>query len=108
PPGGPPTPHPPSGIPANGDMARFTRHEITWTNRLTPLAGLDAALGVDMQAEHGVDDGFLQFGPAKVPPHSALARTLWAGFAEARYQLTPAFGLSASGRYDDTGATHRF
>src|SRR5471032_2072894 len=93
----------PSGIPANGDDARFTRHQVTWTNRLTLLPGLDTALGVDMQAEHGVDDGFLQFGPAKLPTHFNLDRTLWAGFAEARYQLTPGFSLSGSGRYDDTG-----
>jgi vitamin B12 transporter len=96
----------PSGIPANGDNARFTRQEVTWTNRLTPLAGLDAALGVDMQNDHGVDDGFLQFGPARIPTHFALNRTLWAGFAQARYQLTSQFSLSGSARYDDTGATH--
>jgi vitamin B12 transporter len=98
----------PSGIPANGDNARFTRHEVTWTNRLTPLPGLDAAVGVDMQADHGVDDGFLQFGPARRPTHFALDRILWAGFAEARYQFAPQLSLSASGRYDDTGATRHF
>ena len=107
-PGVAPSAQTPSGIPANGDKARFTRHEITWTNRITPLPGLDAALGVDMQAEHGVDDGFLQFGPARLPTHFALNRTLWAGFAQARYHVTPDFSLSASGRYDDTGATHHF
>jgi vitamin B12 transporter len=107
-PGVAPSAQTPSGIPANGDNARFTRHEVTWTNRLTPLPGLDAALGVDMQAEHGVDDGFLQFGPAKLPTHFALNRTLWAGFAEARYQVMPGFSLSGSGRYDDTGGTHHF
>lgn len=98
----------PSGIPANGDNARFTRHQITWTNRLTLLPELEAALGVDMQAEHGVDDGFLAFGPARLPTHFAVNRTLWAGFAQARYQVTPAFSLSGSGRYDDTGAMHHF
>ena len=92
-PGVAPSAQTPSGIPANGDNARFTRHEVTWTNRLTPLPGLDAALGVDMQAEHGVDDGFLQFGP-RLPTHFALDRTLWAGFAEARYRITPDFSLS--------------
>jgi vitamin B12 transporter len=107
-PGVAPSAQTPTGIPANGDNARLTRHEVTWTNRLTPLPGLDAALGVDMQAEHGVDDGFLQFGPAKVPTHFALNRTLWAGFAQARYQVTPQFTLSGSGRYDDTGATNHF
>ena len=85
-----PAPRHPAGIPANGDKARFTRHEITFTNRLTPLAGLDAAIGMDVQAEHGVDDGYLQFGPAKLPTHFALDRTIWAGFAEARYQVMPA------------------
>jgi outer membrane cobalamin receptor len=98
----------PAGIPANGDNARFTRQEVTWTNRLTPLLGLEAALGVDMQAEHGVDDGYLMFGPAKVPNHFSLNRTLWAGFGEARYQVTPAFSLSGSARYDDTGDTNHF
>jgi len=107
-PGVAPSAQTPSGIPANGDNARFTRHQVTWTNRLQPLPGLDAALGADMQAEHGVDDGYLMFGPAKVPTHFAVNRTLWAGFAQARYQVTPAFTLSGSARYDDTGDTHHF
>ena len=107
-PGVAPSPQTPSGIPANGDKARFSRHEVTWTNRLTPLPGLEAAIGVDMQKDHGTDTGFLQFGPAKLPTSFALDRTLWAGFAEARYQATQALSLSASGRYDDTGATHHF
>jgi len=107
-PGVAPSAQTPSGIPANGDNARFTRHQVTWTNRLAPLPGLEAAVGVDMQAEHGVDDGYLQFGPAKLPTHFALNRTLWAGFAPARYQVTPSLGLSGSARYDDTGNTHHF
>jgi vitamin B12 transporter len=107
-PGVAPSAQTPSGIPANGDNARFTRQQATWTNRFAPVAGLDAALGVDMQAEHGVDDGFLLFGPSRIPTHFALNRTLWAGFAEARYQVTPSFTLSGSGRYDDTGGTHHF
>ena len=107
-PGVAPSAQTPSGIPANGDNARFTRQQATWTNRLQPLPGLDAALGVDMQAEHGVDDGYLMFGPAKVPTHFAVNRTLWAGFAQARYQVTPAFTLSGSARYDDTGDTDHF
>jgi vitamin B12 transporter len=94
----------PGGIPANGDQARFTRHEVTFTNRLAPIAGLDAAIGMDVQAEHGVDDGYLQFGPAKLPTHFALDRTIWAGFAEARYQVTPLFALSGSTRYDATSS----
>ena len=102
-PGVAPSPQTPGGIPANGDKARFMRQEVTFTNRLTPLPGLDAALGMDVQSEHGVDDGYLQFGPAKLPTHFALNRTIWAGFAEARYQLTPAFSLSGSTRYDATG-----
>ncbi len=97
----------PSGIPANGDDARFTRNEVTFTNRLTPFAGLDAAIGMDMQAEHGVDDGYLKFGPAKLPTHFALDRTLWSGFAEARYQIAD-LTLSASGRYDSIGPTDHF
>ena len=107
-PGVAPSVQTPSGIPANGDKARFSRHEVTWTNRLTVVPGLEAALGVDMQAEHGVDDGYLLFGPAKLPTHFAENRTLWAGFAQARYSITPAFSLSASGRYDDTGGAHHF
>ena len=107
-PGVAPSAQTPTGIPANGDKARFSRHEVTWTNRLTPLPGLEAALGVDMQADHGTDTGFLQFGPAKLPTSFRLDRTLWAGFAEARYQIMPQLSLSASGRYDDTGATHHF
>ena len=78
-PGVAPSAQTPTGIPANGDKARFTRHEVTWTNRLTPLPGLDAAMGVDMQAEHGVDDGYLQFGPAKLPTHFALGPHLVGG-----------------------------
>jgi outer membrane receptor protein involved in Fe transport len=107
-PGVAPSAQTPSGIPANDDNARFARHEVTWTNRLTPLPGLDAAVGVDTQAEHGVDDGYLKFGPARVPSHFALNRTLWAGFGEARYHLTPALALSGSARYDDTGDTNHF
>ena len=104
-PGVAPSAQTPTGIPANGDKARFTRHEATFTNRLTPLPGLDAAIGMDVQAEHGVDDGYLQFGPAKLPTHFALNRTIWAGFAEARYQVTPSLSLSGSTRYDATSGT---
>src|SRR6185312_13852677 len=104
-PGVAPSAQTPTGIPANGDEARFPRHEVTFTNRLTPLPGLEAAIGMDVQAEHGVDDGYLQFGPAKLPTHFALNRTIWAGFAEARYQLTPALSLSGSTRYDATSGT---
>lgn len=97
----------PAGIPANGDDARFARNEVTFTNRLTPFAGLDAAIGMDMQAEHGVDDGYLKFGPAKIPEHFALDRTLWSGFAEARYQIAD-LTLSGSGRYDSVGSVDHF
>jgi len=107
-PGVAPSAQTPFGIPANGDKARFTRQQVTWTNRFAPMPGLDAAVGVDMQAEHGVDDGYLMFGPAKVPTHFAENRTLWAGFAQARYQVTPALALSGSARYDDSGDTHHF
>jgi vitamin B12 transporter len=61
-----------------------------------------------MQAEHGMDDGYLQLGPAKLPTYYALDRTIWAGFAEARYQLGPQFSLSASGRYDWTSNNEHF
>lgn len=107
-PGVAPSAQTPSGIPANGDNARFTRQTVTWTNHLAPLPGLEAAVGVDMQAEHGVDDGYLMFGPARIPTHFKVNRTLWAGFAEARYHVTPAFSLSGSARYDDTGDTNHF
>jgi vitamin B12 transporter len=101
-PGVAPSTQTPAGIPANGDIARFTRQEVTWTNRLTPLPGLDGAIGLDVQAEHGVDDGYLKFGPFPLPTHFALDRTIWAGFAQARYQVLPQFSLSASGRYDSS------
>ncbi len=107
-PGVAPSAQTPAGIPANGDDARFTRQEVTWTNRLTPLAGLDAAIGMDVQAEHGVDDGFLTFGPFPLPTHFALNRTLWSGFAEARYRVMPDFSLSASGRYDASDHNSHF
>jgi outer membrane cobalamin receptor len=106
-PGVAPSQQTPSGIPANGDDARFSRNEVTFTNRLTPVAGLDAAIGMDMQAEHGVDDGYLQFGPAKRPTHFALDRTLWSGFAEARYTIAD-LTVSGSGRYDSVGSTDHF
>ena len=96
----------PSGIPANGDTARFTRHAITWTNRLD-LGAVQAAIGADLQAEHGVDDGYLFFG-ANIPTHFALDRTLWAGFAEARWQVVRGFAVSASGRYDSAGGSDHF
>jgi vitamin B12 transporter len=98
----------PAGIPANGDNARFSRHEVTFTNQLTPFDGLEAAVGMDMQAEHGVDDGYLQFGPAKLPTHYALDRTILGGFAETRYKLGPQFSLTASGRYDSTSNNDHF
>jgi outer membrane cobalamin receptor len=105
-PGVAPSAQTPAGIPANGDDARFTRHEVTWTNRLTPVAGLDAAVGMDMQNEHGVDDGYLVYG-ARIPEHYALDRTLWSGFAEARYTIAD-LSLSGSGRYDSVGGTDHF
>src|SRR4051812_3321631 len=105
-PGVAPSAQTPTGIPANGDKARFTRHQVTFTNRLAPLAGLDAAIGLDMQAEHGTDDGYLQFGPAKLPTHFILNRTIWAGFGEARYAVTPDLSLSGSVRYDGADGGH--
>jgi vitamin B12 transporter len=101
-PGVAPSTQTPTGIPANGDRARFGRNEVTWTNRLD-LGAVQAAAGVDMQAEHGVDDGYLNFG-FNLPTRFALSRTLWAGFAEARWQIAPAFSLAASGRYDSVGS----
>jgi outer membrane cobalamin receptor len=106
-PGVAPSTQTPAGIPPNGDDARFTRNEVTWTNRLTPFAGLDAAIGMDMQAEHGVDDGYLKFGPANIPEHFALDRTLWSGFAEARYSIAD-LTVSGSGRYDSVGSVDHF
>jgi outer membrane cobalamin receptor len=107
-PGVAPSTQTPFGIPANGDDARFTRQEVTWTNRVAPLQGLDAALGVDVQTEHGTDDGYLKFGPANQPTHFALDRTTWAGFAEARYRIDPQLSLSASGRYDSSNENDHF
>ena len=34
-PGVAPSTQTPTGIPANGDKARFNRHQVTWTNRLS-------------------------------------------------------------------------
>ncbi len=107
-PGVAPSAQTPSGIPANGDKARFTRQEVTWTHRLALLDGLDAAIGMDVQTEHGVDDGFLKFGKFPLPTHFALDRTLWSGFAEARYQILPEFALAASGRYDSSDHEDHF
>jgi vitamin B12 transporter len=105
-PGVAPSPQTPSGIPANGDKARFNRHQVTWTNRLS-LGAVDAAVGIDMQAEHGADDGYLNFG-FRLPTHFALNRTLWAGFGEACWRVDEKFSLSASGRYDDAGGKTHF
>ena len=105
-PGVAPSVQTPSGIPANGDKARFGRHQVTWTNRLS-LGAVDAAIGMDMQAEHGVDDGYLNFG-FRIPTHFALNRTLWAGFGEARWRVDDRFSLSASGRYDSAGNQTHF
>lgn len=107
-PGVAPSAQTPSGIPANGDDDRFTRQEFTVTNRLTPIAGLQAAMGMDMQAEHGVDDGYLAYGPVKLPTSYALDRTQWSGFAEARYKINDALSLSGSGRYDTIGPVDHF
>jgi outer membrane cobalamin receptor len=60
---------------------------------------------MDTQAEHGVDNGYLDIGPVKVPTYYALDRTMWSGFIEARYNITQAFSLSGSGRYDSVGST---
>ncbi len=104
-PGVAPSAQTPTGIPANGDKARFNRHQATWTNHLS-FGAVDVAVGIDMQAEHGVDDGYLNFG-FRIPTHFALNRTLWAGFGEVRWRVDEKFSLSASGRYDDAaGETH--
>jgi len=104
-PGVAPSAQTPAGIPANGDRARFSRHQVTWTNHVA-AGPVEAAFGIDMQAEHGVDDGYLNFG-FRIPTHFALNRTLWAGFGEARWHVTDQVSVSASGRYDDAqGVTH--
>jgi vitamin B12 transporter len=105
-PGVAPSAQTPTGIPANGDKARFTRQQVTFTNRFTPFLGLDAAIGMDMQAEHGTDNGYLQFGPARIPASFTRNRTIWAGFAEARYAVTPELSLSGSLRYDGADGGH--
>jgi outer membrane receptor protein involved in Fe transport len=43
-----------------------------------------------------------------IPTHFALDRTLWAGFAEARWQVMKGVALSASGRYDTVGSRDHF
>lgn len=106
-PGVAPSAQTPFGIPANTDRARFTRHQLTWTNRFAPIANLDVAAGMDLQIEHGVDDGTLNFG-FPLPTHFALNRTLWSAFAEARYKVDDRFSLSASGRYDNNDGSEHF
>ncbi len=105
-PGVAPSAQTPTGIPANGDKARFSRHQVTWTNHLS-FGNVEAAIGMDMQAEHGVDDGYLNFG-FRIPTHFALNRTLWAGFGEARWRVDENFSVSASGRYDSAGNETHF
>jgi vitamin B12 transporter len=105
-PGVAPSTQTPTGIPSSTDRARFDRHQVTWTNHLS-FGAVEAAIGLDMQAEHGVDDGSLNFG-VNIPTHFALNRTLWAGFGEARWRLDQAFSLSASGRYDSAGSQTHF
>jgi len=106
-PGVAPSMQTPFGIPANTDDARFTRNQLTWTNRFTPAEGLDVAAGMDLQLEHGVDDGTLDFG-FPLPTHFALDRTLWSAFAEARYRINEQLSLSASGRYDNNDGDGHF
>jgi len=106
-PGVAPSVQTPFGIPANTDDARFTRNQLTWTNRFTPAEGLDVAAGMDLQLEHGVDDGTLDFG-FPLPTHFALDRTLWSAFAEARYRINEQLSLSASGRYDNNDGDGHF
>ena len=106
-PGVAPSAQTPFGIPANTDNARFTRNQLTWTNRFTPADGLDVAAGMDLQIEHGTDDGTLDFG-FPLPTHFALDRTLWSAFAEARYLLDERLSLSASGRYDNNDGGEHF
>ncbi len=106
-PGVAPSAQTPFGIPANTDNARFTRNQLTWTNRFTPADGLDVAAGMDLQIEHGTDDGTLDFG-FPLPTHFTLDRTLWSAFAEARYRLDERLSLSASGRYDNNDGGEHF
>jgi outer membrane cobalamin receptor len=106
-PGVAPSTQTPFGIPANTDDARFTRNQLTWTNRFSPAEGLDVAAGMDLQIEHGADDGTLDFG-FPLPTHFALDRTLWSAFAEARYRIDEQLSLSASGRYDNNDGDGHF
>ena len=99
-PGVAPSAQTPFGIPPNSDTVHFVRNQVTWTNHLAPLPGLEIAGGLDLQLEHGVDDGTLKFGPVPTPTHFALDRTTGSAFTEARYQIAPGFDLSASLRFD--------
>jgi len=85
----------PSGIPANGDNARFTRHQVTWTNHLTPLPAWTQRW-VDMQPNMGWTMASCSSVRRNCHPFR-LEPTLWAGFAEARYRITPQFSLSGRG-----------
>lgn len=90
----------PAGIPPNSDDVHFRRQEVTWTHTVTLGPDAHVALGADFSDEQGVDNGTLQFGSAVVPTSFALDRIVWAGFAEAKYEVTPALTLSAGARYD--------
>jgi outer membrane cobalamin receptor len=97
----------PAGIPANGDHARFDRHQLTWTNRFNIGDAVDLAAGMAFQFEHGVDDGTLDVG-FPLPTHFALDRTMWSAFAEGRYKVDERLSLSASGRYDNVAGHPHF
>jgi outer membrane cobalamin receptor len=107
-PGVAPSVQTPTGIPPNSDDVLFIRNTVTATARYASGDGFDAAFGVDLQLEHGVDDGTLDFGGFVLPTHFALDRTTWAGFAQAGYSVTSALQLSAGARYDapDGGGGH--
>ena len=85
------------------------RQQLTWVNRVRLSSRADVALGAEGLVEHGVDNGFLQFGPFPLPANFTRDRTMPAMFAEARIEAAPGLTLEASGRYDwPSGAKGRF
>jgi vitamin B12 transporter len=99
-PGVAPSEQDPAGIPVNADNIHYRRQELTWAQELIPDSRARLALGVGGETERGVDHGSLQYGELVAPTSYVLERTIWFGFAEARYELPPGFQLSAAGRYD--------
>lgn len=107
-PGVAPSPQTPTGIPPNDDDVHFLRNEMTATARYLSQSSIEAAFGVDLQRERGVDDGMLDFGGRKIPTRFALDRTTWAGFGQLRDTVFESLQLAIGARFDESGGTENF